>query len=305
MRQIRACRCLSVLAQSSPERVWPRSSGDSCYSWIKLQGFSTWRKPDPDQMNPRSSGWSKKRTLLCLCRLFHWRLSQKQINSSVYSSPSSAHNLCQCTAVSEKWLLSYQWIGPDKMEDSGSGWGCSKVCESKRKKRGGGTVRWKHKRLVLMCRAQQSRDSRGEERKGGQDGCERGEQGCGWMEEQSRRGGGFCAWRSSLAIDPIHNLLRCTAWENIYCLSGVSSCKHIYDCRDSSLQSLRPWRDVFVVLHQSPGESLALYYCFYHRCCSESSSVWSRKALSIPLCWITNFFSLFNGYKWVFSTLGD
>ena len=185
MRQIRACRCLSVLAQSSPERVWPRSSGDSCYSWIKLQGFSTWRKPDPDQMNPRSSGWSKKRTLLCLCRLFHWRLSQKQINSSVYSSPSSAHNLCQCTAVSEKWLLSYQWIGPDKMEDSGSGWGCSKVCERKKKKRGGGTVRWKHKRLVLMCRAQQSRDSRGEER--------RGKEGRMDVKEESR---GVDGWRS-------------------------------------------------------------------------------------------------------------
>lgn len=50
----------------------------------------------------------------------------------------------------------------------------------------------------------------GQQRRGGQAGCERGEQGCGWMEEQSRRGGGFCAWRSSLAIDPIHNLRRCT-----------------------------------------------------------------------------------------------
>ena len=109
-----------------------------------------------------------KRGLCCACADCSTEGYHKNRLTAVFTLPPPLHITCvsalQC--VSEKWLLPYQWIGPDKMEDSGSGWGCSKVCESKReKKEEGGTVRWKHERLVLMCRctAESGQQTRGEE----------------------------------------------------------------------------------------------------------------------------------------------
>lgn len=84
-----------------------------------------------------------------------------------------------------------------------------KSVKAKEKKRGGGDGEVKTREACFDVSVH-SRVGTADERRGGQAGCERGEQGCGWMEEQSRRGGGFCAWRSSLAIDPTPNLQRCT-----------------------------------------------------------------------------------------------
>ena len=111
-----------------------------------------------------------KRGLCCACADCSTEGYHKNRLTAAFTLPPPLHITCvsalQC--VSEKWLLPYQWIGPDKMEDSGSGWGCSKVCESKReKKRRGG--RWgENTRGLFWCvGAQQSRDSRREERRAG------------------------------------------------------------------------------------------------------------------------------------------
>lgn len=90
-----------------------------CPSWIKALGFSTWCRLD--QTNPHSL--VQKKTLECMCLLL--KVITKTLLQSLQQYapplPPLALTCVQSTAMSEKWLLHHQWIGPDKMVDSGLG----------------------------------------------------------------------------------------------------------------------------------------------------------------------------------------